>query len=92
ADRYATAAAVAAQAFPTAATAILANGLGFPDALAGGPSAGAALGPVILTAPGSLPTASRQQLQRLKPVRVFVLGGRAVVSDTVLSQARALFP
>ena len=92
ADRYATAAAVAAQAFPTAATAFLANGLGFPDALAGGPSAGAAHGPVILTAPGSLPTASRQQLQRLKPVRVFVLGGRAVVSDTVLSQVRALFP
>ena len=92
ADRFATAAAVAAQAFPTAATAYLSSGLGFPDALAGGPSAGAALGPMVLTAPGQLPAASRQQLQRLKPVRVFVLGGRAVVSDTVVSQVRALFP
>ncbi|HEX7172613.1 MAG TPA: cell wall-binding repeat-containing protein [Candidatus Limnocylindria bacterium] len=91
-NRYATAAAVAAQAFASAASAYLASGLGFPDALAGGPSAGAALGPLLLTAPSSLPTPTRQQLQRLKPVRVFVLGGTSVISNGVVDQVRQLFP
>lgn len=92
ADRYATAATIAAQAFPSAGTAFVASGLGFPDALAGGPSAGASLGPLVLTTSGTLPTPSRQQLQRLKPVRIFVLGGKTVVSDTVVNQVRQLFP
>ncbi|HET9416515.1 MAG TPA: cell wall-binding repeat-containing protein [Candidatus Limnocylindria bacterium] len=92
ADRYATAAAVAAQAFPTAGTAFVASGIGFPDALAGGPPGGASLGPLLTTTPSSLPTSSRQQLQRLKPVRIFVLGGTSVVSDTVIIQIKAAFP
>lgn len=92
ADRYATAAAVAAQAFASAGSAYVASGLGFPDALAGGPSAGAALGPLLLTAPATLPTPTRQQLQRLKPVRVFVLGGTSVISNGVVDQIRQLFP
>ena len=92
ADRYATAAAIATQAFPSAGSVFVANGLNFPDALAGGPSAGAFGAPLVLTAPGSLPTASRQQLTRLKPVRVFILGGSSVVSETVVNQVRQLFP
>jgi len=92
ADRYATAAAVAGQAFASAGSAYVASGLGFPDALAGGPSAGAALGPLLLTAPATLPTPTRQQLQRLKPVRVFVLGGTSVISNGVVDQIRQLFP
>ena len=92
ADRYATAATIATQAFPSAGSVFVASGLGFPDALAGGPSAGAFGGPLVLTAPASLPAASRQQLTRLKPVRVFVLGGTSVVSNAVVDQVRKLFP
>jgi len=92
ADRYATAAAVAARAFATAGTAFVASGLGFPDALAGGPPGGAWLGPLLPTAPSTLPTPTKQQLQRLKPVRIFVLGGTSVVSNTVVNQIRAAFP
>jgi putative cell wall-binding protein len=91
-DRYATAASVAAQAFPSAGTAFVASGLGFPDALAGGPPGGAWLGPLLPTAPSSLPTPTRQQLQRLKPVRIFVLGGTSVISNTVENQINAAFP
>jgi subtilisin family serine protease/putative cell wall-binding protein len=91
-NRYATAATIAVQAFPSAGTVFVANGLGFPDALAGGPTAGAFLGPLVLTAPTSLPDPSRQQLLRLKPVRIFVLGGSSVVSETVVTQVKQLFP
>jgi len=92
ADRFATAATIATQAFPSAGSVFVANGFGFPDALAGGPSAGAFSGPLVLTAPKSLPTASRQQLTRLKPARVFILGGTSVVSESVVTQVRQLFP
>lgn len=92
ADRFATAATVAAQAFPAAKTAFVANGLGFPDALAGGPAAGAFDGPLLLVTSSAVPTPTRQQLQRLQPVRVFVLGGTGVVSNGVVTQIQGLFP
>lgn len=92
ADRYATAATVATQAFPASETAFVANGLGFPDALAGGPSAGAFGGPLLLVSPTGVPASTAQQLQRLQPARIFVLGGPAVVSSSVVSQIGALFP
>jgi subtilisin family serine protease len=92
ADRFATAATVAAQAFPASETAFVASGLGFPDALAGGPAAGAFAGPMLLVSPSTTPTPTRQQLQRLQPARIFVLGGTSAVSETVVNQIRALFP
>ncbi len=92
ADRFATAATVAAQAFPVTKTAFVANGLGFPDALAGGPAAGAFDGPLLLATSSAVPTPTRQQLQRLQPARVFVLGGTGVVSNGVITQIQGLFP
>ncbi|MEJ7803181.1 MAG: cell wall-binding repeat-containing protein, partial [Candidatus Limnocylindria bacterium] len=91
-DRWATAADIANRAFPASETAYIANGLGFPDALAGGPAAGAYGGPLLLTTSTSLPPATTQQLQRLGPARVFVLGGTSVVSTPVIDQIRAAFP
>ena len=92
ANRFATASAVAAQAFPTSETAFIANGLGFPDALAGGPSAGAFGGPLLLVSDTAVPTPTAQRLQQLQPARIFVLGGTAVVPNAVVSQIDALFP
>ena len=92
ADRYATAAKVAQDVFQSAGTAFVANGLGFPDALAGGPSAGAFGGPLLLVSGTSVPSPTGQQLQRLKPARIFVLGGPSVVSNSVITKINALFP
>ena len=92
ADRFATAASVAVSAFPSSESAFVANGLGFPDALAGGPSGGAYGGPLLLVSTTAVPTPTRQQLQRLQPARIFVLGGTGVVSNAVITQIDALFP
>ena len=92
ATRYETAAAVGAMAFPAAETAFVANGQNFPDALAGGPSAGAYLGPLLLTTATTAPGATTQKLQQLQPARIFVLGGGAAVSEAVVNQISALFP
>jgi subtilisin family serine protease len=93
ADRYATAATVSANSFGSRAqTAFVANGLSFPDALAGGPSGGAFGGPMLLTQPTSLPSATSAELLARDPARIFVLGGTAVVSSSVVTQIDALFP
>ena len=90
ADRYETAAVVSAATFaPGAPAAYVATGRNFPDALAAGPIAARAGGPVLLVSGTSLPPATANELARLRPQTIFVLGGPAAVSDGVLEALRA---
>ena len=83
-DRYSTAAAVSRHVFePGAPVAHIATGQDFPDALAGGVAAALTNGPVLLVAKDSIPSATVTELRRLRPKRIVVLGGAAVVSETV---------
>ncbi len=89
ADRYGTAAAVSRASFgPGVAAAFVATGRSFPDALASGPAAVRMGGPVLLTEPGSLPQATRDELARLRPARIYVIGGTAAVGEAVLAELR----
>ena len=89
ADRYATAASVsAASVAPGVAVAYVATGTAYPDALAAGPPAAVRGGPVLLTIPTSLPAATANELARLRPVEIVVVGGAAVVSDAVVAALR----
>lgn len=89
-DRYSTAAAVSASAFaPGVPVVYVATGRAYPDALAGGPAAAAGGGPLLLTAPSSLPGATANELSRLQPARIVVLGGTGAVSDAVLNALRS---
>jgi putative cell wall-binding protein len=90
-DRYATAATVSRNVFaPGVAVAYLATGEGFADALAGGAAAALDGGPLLLTARGSLPDATADELARLAPGRVIVLGGDGVVGEAVLDAVEAV--
>jgi putative cell wall-binding protein len=83
-DRYATAAALSRQAYPTGATRVfVSTGSDFPDALAGGAAAGHLSNPVLLVQKGGIPAATRAELDRLNPQRIVVLGGTSVVSEAV---------
>lgn len=85
ADRYATAAAVSRNRFGANVPVVyVATGFNFPDAVAGGAAAGVQGGPVLLTST-SLPKATRDELTRLRPQRIVVLGGTAVVSQSVVN-------
>jgi putative cell wall-binding protein len=79
-DRYATAAEVSRQAFPTAHTVFIATGRDFPDALAGGSAAAGEAAPILLTEPDVLPTATKDELSRLAPDTIYILGGTGAVS------------
>jgi putative cell wall-binding protein/spore germination protein YaaH len=93
ADRYATAAAVAGDAFvPGVALAYVATGTAFPDALAAAAAAGVARVPVLLVTPTAIPAATASQLARLQPARIIVVGGPGAVSDAVLAELNAFAP
>jgi putative cell wall-binding protein len=64
----------------------------FPDALAGGPVAALAGAPILLTRTSSLPPATAQELRRLRPRRIVVLGGESVVSGEVAALLGGLAP
>lgn len=84
-NRYATASELAVLRFePGVGTVFIANGLDFPDAVAGGALAVAEEGPVLLTRADSLPGPTRMALQDLAPDRIVVLGGESVVSPGVM--------
>ncbi len=90
-DRFATAAAVSAAQFePGVERAYLATGANFPDALAGGPAAALAGAPVLLTAPDGLPQVTTEELQRLRPAEIVLLGGTDAISAEVEGAVRSL--
>lgn len=89
ADRYATAVAVSRASHPSGApVAVLTTGATFPDALAGGPAAAALGGPVLLVQRDQVPTVVVDELRRLHPEQVLLLGGTSAVSDTATAQLR----
>jgi putative cell wall-binding protein/Tol biopolymer transport system component len=90
ADRFAVSAEISQRAFPARShTAYVASGAVFPDALSGAAAAIQHDGPVLLVTAGSIPAAVADELDRLEPVRIIVLGGTQTVSDEVLAQLRA---
>ena len=90
-DRYATSAAISKSTFvPGVPVAYIASGTNFPDALAGAPVAGMRKGPVLLTERGSVPKVVLDELKRLRPAEIVILGGSGAVNSTVQAQLSAL--
>ena len=92
-DRYDTAAQVADQFFPTAATIGVATGAAFPDALSAGYNLGAKQAPLLLVpSVGALPApVVIEMLFDFATARdAMVFGGTSAVSDSVASQVGAL--
>jgi len=84
ADRYATSAAISKATFAAGAPKVyIASGQSFPDALSGAPAAGMNDGPVLLVQPGTIPATVREELTRLRPAEIVILGGNRAVSPTL---------
>jgi putative cell wall-binding protein len=95
ADRFATSVEVSKASYPdpsTVGTVYVANGISFPDALSGGPAAAQKSGPLLLTAPGYLPSSVHDEIARLHPSKIVVVGGPAVVGDAVVRALEKLVP
>ena len=87
-DRYATAVAISQATYPNGATTVyLATGTNFPDALAGAALAAVAGGPLLLTDPNTMPAETANEIIRLHPSAIVVLGGTSAVSTQVAATA-----
>jgi putative cell wall-binding protein len=83
-DRYATAAAISAYAFPAGAAGVfIAVGTAYPDALAGAAAAGHLGEPLLVVRGGAVPDVITNEIVRLGPSAITVLGGPSAVSLTV---------
>lgn len=82
ADRYETAA-LLAQDYETSHDVFVATGLDWPDALAGAARSGHVEAPMLLVKTSTIPPATWDELDRLDPGRVFVLGGEEAVGPEV---------
>src|SRR5690606_38463409 len=92
-SRYDTAIAVSQEAFPgdpDVDVVYVAGGANFPDALAAAPAAVKNGGPLLLTPTATLPSAVADEIDRLSPARIVVVGGTGIVSASVFSQLEAL--
>ncbi|WP_130011156.1 cell wall-binding repeat-containing protein [Serinicoccus sediminis] len=88
-DRYVVAANVAA-AYPADVPRVyLASGQDYPDALAGAALAAHQGAPLLITRTTSLPAVVAEQLERLSPGQLIVLGGTTAVSTATARAAAA---
>jgi len=90
-DRYATAALVASQFFPSPTVVGIATGADFPDALAGGAYMGSVGGPVLLTGPNVLQSADGLFIgqNNATVTQAFLFGGTVTLSPLIATQASA---
>jgi putative cell wall-binding protein len=90
ADRYAVSAAISEATFgPARPVAYIASGEVFPDALSGSAAAGARGGPVLLVQKGVIPEVVADELDRLDPAKIVVLGGLNTIAESVMTELSA---
>jgi len=92
ADRYETAVEISKEFAPGVPVVYLATGTNYPDALSAASAAASRGGPLLLTPPTALPDVVRNELLRLNPTNVVIVGGTGVVSAAVQTQVDALLP
>lgn len=102
-DRYQTAVAISRAHYQSADSGLagglavpdtiyIASGEGFADALAASAAAAKAKAPLLLTRNKSLPAEVEDEIWRLYPKRIFVVGGPASVSESVFQKIKSMIP
>jgi len=90
-DRYVTAAAISQQGFAGPVNAlVIASGQNWPDGLSASVLAKTGAGPLLLTRQNALPTVTRDEVLRLAPSRIFIIGGTTAVSSAVENTLKSL--
>ena len=82
-DRYETAVKISESQYESADTVLLASGVNFPDALAGGPLASVIDAPLLLTGEKNIPEIVLDEIKRLDAKKVIILGGENSISKKV---------
>ncbi|MEA3502043.1 MAG: S8 family serine peptidase [Actinomycetota bacterium] len=90
-DRYETAAAISREFNPAGAYRVyLVTGQDFPDTLSIGPVAAIDNAPILLVTRTGIPQATTEELERLAPSEIVIVGGTAVVETSVEDRVQSL--
>lgn len=79
-DRYETAIKISESGWQTSKDVVLASGVDFPDALCAAPLAKLLNAPILLSEKDSLDSDTMDEIKRLNPDTVFIIGGTGVIS------------
>ena len=92
-NRYETAVQISRKTHATGSDVVfVSNGSGFADGLAAGPGAAALTAPLLLTATDTLTPTTATEIKRLKPSRIYLLGGTQAVSTSTETALKDLAP
>ncbi|MDO5755774.1 MAG: cell wall-binding repeat-containing protein [Tissierellia bacterium] len=88
--RYETSVAISKEVFQQANNIVIASGENFPDGLTGGVLASVLNGPLLLSAKNQVPTVVMDEIKRLSPEKIYLLGGNASLSEKVEEQLSSI--
>ncbi|MBF4573670.1 cell wall-binding repeat-containing protein [Herbiconiux sp. VKM Ac-1786] len=89
-DRYDVAAAISKTSVPGTRTLYVASGVDFPDALSASPVVAHNESRLLLTKPDELPESIFDEIHRVDPLTIVVLGGTSAVSTAVETRLKTL--
>ncbi|MCS5735037.1 cell wall-binding repeat-containing protein [Herbiconiux daphne] len=93
ADRFEVAVNISKLAYPqTADVVFVATGANYPDALSAGPAAAKLGGPLLLTTTDSLLPQVEDEIERLDPDQIVVVGGVNSIAPAVFDKLKAIQP
>lgn len=92
ADRYATAASVSRATAVAKGAVYIATGANYPDALSAASLAGSKDAPLLLVTKTSIPTSVKNELKRLDPSKIVIVGGTGVISSSVQNALKSYAP
>ena len=81
-DRITTSVEISKSVYPTSENVVLASGFNFADALSAGQLASALDAPLLLSSQNKLDSQTKNEINRLKAKKVFVVGGDNAISKT----------
>lgn len=89
-NRYETASKVSSDGWSSANSVVIVNSNSIPDALSATPFAKYYDAPILLTESNKLNDESKKEILRLNPQRIYIVGGKSVVSDSVINELKSM--
>lgn len=86
-NRYDTAVKISQETFKDRSNSVvLVNGSSYSDGLSSGPLASATNSSTLLTSKDKLPNETKNELLRLKPSKIYIIGGKNAIQDSVVNE------
>lgn len=89
-NRYETSVKVSKEGWSSANTVLLVNGYANADGLVATPLASAYGAPILLSSADVLPKSTKDELKRLNPSKVILIGGKGVLYDKLINEIKSI--